>query len=64
MTELLRRVDDAVTTKKFEDILDQQHLQPKNSVALYEFYVREVSNLTGQPFRCEDLKFYFEQTIR
>ncbi len=62
--EFLRRVDAAVETKEFEAIMDGQHKQPKNAAALYQYYVTEVSKITGQKYQCDHIKVYFEETLR
>ncbi|MFC1747980.1 hypothetical protein ACFL2V_04165 [Pseudomonadota bacterium] len=64
MREFMRRIDNAVMTPEFEAIMDRQHLQEKNADVLYQFYVKEVSTLTGSPFSCPDLKTYFQETLR
>lgn len=64
MQEFMKRIDTAVTTPEFEEIMNRQHTVEKSPSALYQYYVSEVSELTGQDFSCEDLRFYFEETLR
>ena len=60
--EFLRRMDEAIKTPEFRTIVTEQHKQPIDPNIRYQYFVREISKLTGQPFSCPNLKLYFEES--
>jgi len=62
--EFLRRMGEAVKTPEFIRILSEQHKIALNPSIRYQYYVQQVSQLTGQPFSCPDLKTYLDELMR
>jgi hypothetical protein len=59
--EFIRRMNEAVKTPEFITIISEQHRQPRDPTLRYQYYVQQISELTGQPFSCPNLKSYLEE---
>jgi len=61
--EFIRRMNEAVKTPEFITIVSEQYQQPRDAKLRYQYFVQKISELTGQPFSCPDLKTYLQEAL-